>query len=491
MKIISLFLFSLIIFFQPAFAQFNQIGAQLDGNSPNDNFGWSVAMDQSGKTIAVGAPLFDSDFGQVRVYHEFGGVWTQLGNDIDGTEIGQQFGFSLSLSADGKTLALGGLSGSPNTLGGHARVYKLLGGQWVQQGATLLADANGDQFGFSLDLSGNGNRLVVGARNNNGNGSEAGHVRVFELQNNAWVQLGDDLEGDMADDRLGTSVSINADGTIIAASTPQNDAGGTNAGQVRVWQWQTDNWVQLGSDILGFGPAELFGSSIALSDDGLSFVAAAPGHDHGNGFGSVRVYTFDNSSWTQVGNDMRGSSITEAFGQAVGINGDGDRVAIGTQSADDIATSSGRVDVFSLENGAWTELYMPITGQASFDNLGKSVALNQNGSRIVMGANLAAGTQGYTRVYEDSQLPVSIASLRDRLGMTLAQDAQQRVLRVRFAERLSYLSVSLSDIQGRTLLNKKTSFSQMIELDYAFPEGIYLLKIDTPEGTLTQKLILQ
>ncbi|MEL7533826.1 MAG: FG-GAP repeat protein, partial [Bacteroidota bacterium] len=362
MKIISLFLFSLIIFFQPAFAQFNQIGAQLDGNSPNDNFGWSVAMDQSGKTIAVGAPLFDSDFGQVRVYHEFGGVWTQLGNDIDGTEIGQQFGFSLSLSADGKTLALGGLSGSPNTLGGHARVYKLLGGQWVQQGATLLADANGDQFGFSLDLSGNGNRLVVGARNNNGNGSEAGHVRVFELQNNAWVQLGDDLEGDMADDRLGTSVSINADGTIIAASTPQNDAGGTNAGQVRVWQWQTDNWVQLGSDILGFGPAELFGSSIALSDDGLSFVAAAPGHDHGNGFGSVRVYTFDNSSWTQVGNDMRGSSITEAFGQAVGINGDGDRVAIGTQSADDIATSSGRVDVFSLENGAWTELYMPITG---------------------------------------------------------------------------------------------------------------------------------
>lgn len=491
MRHLSLFLFSIIFLGQSTSAQFNQIGAQLDGNAPNDNFGWAVAMDESGKTIAVGAPLFDNDFGQVRVYHEFGGVWTQVGNDIDGDEIGHQFGFSLSLSANGQVLALGGLSGNPSTLGGHARVYKLVAGQWVQQGSTLMAEATADQFGFSLDLGASGNRLIVGARNNNGNGNKSGHVRVFEFQNNEWVQLGNDLEGDAADDLLGTSVSINADGTIIAASTPRNSSGGTSAGQVKVWQWQNNDWIQMGSDILGMGPAELFGNSISLSDDGLSLVSAAPGHDHGNGFGSVRVYRFDNNNWTQIGNDMRASSINEAFGQAVNINGSGDRVVVGTQSADDLGISSGRVNVFALENGAWTELYSPITGQASFDNLGKSVACNQNGSRIVMGANLAGGTQGYTRVYEDGQMAVSIGSLRERLGLVLEQDDQASTLVVRFAERQTAVSVGLFDLHGRLLKQQKGTFSQQLRLDYAFPEGVYLLKIDTPSGSISQKVILQ
>ncbi|MFK7925427.1 MAG: T9SS type A sorting domain-containing protein [Bacteroidia bacterium] len=481
----------LIPFSNPSlWGQFNQIGAQLDGNSPNDNFGWAVAMDQSGKTIAVGAPLFDNDWGQVRVYFEFGGIWTQVGNDIDGTEIGHQFGFSLALSADGKTLALGGLSGNPSTLGGHARVYRLTAGQWVQLGNTIAGEVSGDQFGFSLDLSATGNRLIVGGRNNNGNGNNSGHVRVFEFQNNDWVQLGDDIDGDMVDDRLGTGVSINADGTIIAASTPLHSSGGSSAGQVKVWQWQNDNWVQLGSDILGMGPGETFGSMVALSEDGLSFVSSAPAHDHGNGFGSVRVYQFDNGSWTQVGADMRASSTSEAFGTAVTISGNGNRVAVGTQSADDVAMSSGRVNQFELINGTWTELYSPITGQAQFDNLGKSVALNHNGSRVAIGANLAGGTQGYTSVYEDSQMPVSIASLRERLGLVIEQDIQAGTLVLRFAERQTEVSATLFDIQGRQVGAQSASFTESIKLDYSFPAGVYLLHIQTPEGVATQKIIL-
>lgn len=481
----------LIPFFIPTlWGQFNQIGAQLDGNAPNDNFGWAVAMDQSGKTIAVGAPLFDNDWGQVRVYNEVGGVWTQVGNDLDGTEIGHQFGFSLALSADGETLALGGLSGNPSTLGGHARVYRLMAGQWVQLGNTIAGEASGDQFGFSLDLNATGNRLIVGGRNNSGNGNNSGHVRVFEFQNDDWAQLGDDIDGDLTNDRLGTGVSINADGTIIAASTPLHGSAGPSAGQVKVWQWQNDNWVQLGSDILGIGPGETFGSMVALSEDGLSVVSSAPGHDHGNGFGSVRVYQFDNNSWTQVGGDMRGSSANEAFGQAVTINGNGDRVAVGTQSADDVTISSGRVNQFELTNGVWTELYSPITGQAQFDNLGKSVALNQNGSRVVIGANLAGGTQGYASVYEDGQMPVSIESLQERLGLVIEQDDQAGTLVLRFAERQTEVSARLFDIQGRLVLAQSASFTESIRMDYSFPAGVYLLHIQTLQGVATQKLIL-
>ncbi|MEL6851607.1 MAG: hypothetical protein AAFP92_24000, partial [Bacteroidota bacterium] len=93
-------------------AQFTQVGDQLDGIGTNDNFGYSVALSQHGKILAAGGPLFGDDIGQVRVFEETGGVWTQMGAALEGSAIGNQYGGAVALSDGGQRLALGAIAGT-------------------------------------------------------------------------------------------------------------------------------------------------------------------------------------------------------------------------------------------------------------------------------------------------------------------------------------------------------------------------------------------
>jgi hypothetical protein len=470
-------------------AQFIQIGAQLDGNAPNDNFGWSVDLDRFGKTLAVGAPLFDNDFGQVRVYRQSGGNWGQIGQDIDGIEFANQIGFSVALNFDGTRLAIGGISGA-TARGGQVQVYGWNNGQWNLLGSPILAEVDGDQFGFSLAMNASGDRIVVGGRNNDGNGSEAGHVRVFEWQNNSWQQLGADLDGENAGDLFGSSVSINSDGSIIAVGAPNHDGAGGNSGRVKVYQWQNNSWQQVGADLDGQTAGELFGSNIGLSDDGTRLVVAAALHGHVTGFGSTRVYEYGSNAWTQLGSDIRGNSTQEAFGEDVKISGDGLRLVIGTKSADENALSSGRANVYAWENGSWIELGDPILGTAQFDNLGKSVAINEDGSRVAIGANLANGTQGYALVYQDSLMPVGIRP--DLLPQTLqlVASSSQLSLRSTDAADLSAGTLEILSLSGQVVVKQTFAPSSTLTLTHHLPAGLYLIRVRTADQWYSQKLLI-
>lgn len=472
-----------------SYAQFKLLGDQLDGNAPNDNFGWSVAMNESGRTIAVGAPLYDDDFGQVRVYQEAGGVWTQLGGDIEGTEIGNQYGFSLAMNAAGTRIAIGGLSGI-SSRSGRVEIYDLIAGQWFQRGNTILGENDGDQFGFSVDMNALGNRVVVGARNNDGNGSDAGHVRVFEEQTAAtssWVQLGSDLNGEAAGDKFGTSVAINASGDIVAIGAGENDDGGNNAGHVRVFKWENNNWVQQGVDIDGQNTDENFGASLSISDDGLILAAGANLHQHGPGTGSVRVYQFSNSSWNQMGNDIRENGINEAFGTTLSLSGNGQRLAIGDQFNDNNAMSSGKVTIYDQSGGTWS-LYdpNPIEGNAIFDQLGKSIAMNKEGTRVVIGANLAAGTQGYTVVYQDSLRPVSNDYFTQ--NQHLAIQSYPGLLAIQSDHTLHQLNINVIGMDGKIILSQATHNTQ---IKHELHPGMAIVEVIHSKGTFRQKVVLQ
>ncbi|MBC8884580.1 T9SS type A sorting domain-containing protein [Flavobacterium piscinae] len=82
------------------------------------------------------------------------------------------FGTSTSLSNDGNIIAVGAL--------GYARIFKFNGSDWLQEGADLLEENSLDQFGRSISLNNNGNIVAIGTPYNDGNGSNAGHVRIFE-----------------------------------------------------------------------------------------------------------------------------------------------------------------------------------------------------------------------------------------------------------------------------------------------------------------------
>ncbi|MDW3651882.1 MAG: T9SS type A sorting domain-containing protein [Bacteroidia bacterium] len=103
-------------------------------------------------------------------------------------------------------------------------------------GSDIDGEASEDASGFAVSFSNNGNRLAVTANTNDGNGNDAGHLRIFDWDGNNWLQLGDDIDGEFAGDRSGYSVSLSADGQRVAIGAPLNDGIANDAGHVRVYE---------------------------------------------------------------------------------------------------------------------------------------------------------------------------------------------------------------------------------------------------------------
>jgi len=193
--------------------------------------------------VAIGARKNDGingvDSGHVRVYGYLDGSWEQKGNDIDGESFNDWSGDSVSLSSDGMTVAIGAFRnvGINGIRSGHVRVYEYLDGSWVQKGSDIDGEAAFDHSGISASLSSDGHTVAIGAFFSDGiNGTDSGHVRVYGYLDGSWVQIGTDIDGEAADDEFGKSVSLSSDGLTVAIGGPGNDGNGTNSGHVRVYQ---------------------------------------------------------------------------------------------------------------------------------------------------------------------------------------------------------------------------------------------------------------
>ena len=121
---------------------------------------------------------------------------------------------------------------------------------------------------MSVSLSSDGNIVAIGANGNDGNGSNSGHVRVYEYNCTDWVQKGGDIDGEAAYDYSGSSVSLSSDGNIIAVGADGNDNNQYYSGHVRVYEYNGTNWVQKGGDIDGEAAGDSSGYSVSLSSDG-------------------------------------------------------------------------------------------------------------------------------------------------------------------------------------------------------------------------------
>lgn len=269
-------------------SSWQQRGADIDGENTGDMSGNAVAVNGDGNTIAIGAINNDGngqDSGHVRVYQWSGSAWTQVGSDIDGEANNDNSGVSISLSTDGRTLAVGadnndGANGSDS---GHVRVYDLSGSQWVQRGVDIDGESASDYSGVSVDLSGDGKSLVVGAKGNDGNGSNAGHARVFDWSGSRWEQRGSDIDGESSGDQSGSSATISNDGQTVVLGAPGNDGAGDNAGHARIYSWNGFQWGVQGKDVDGSAANALNGTSVGVSSDGTRMVTGSPGADNSKG----------------------------------------------------------------------------------------------------------------------------------------------------------------------------------------------------------------
>ena len=146
---------------------------------------------------------------------------TQIGADIDGEAGNDLSGTSVSLSADGSIVAIGAPENDGNgTNSGHVRVYQNIGGTWSQIGQDIDGEAAIDRSGWSVSLSADGSILAIGAYLNGGNGHFSGHVRIYQNSGGTWTQIGEDIDGEAAEEQSGNSVSLSTDGSIVAIGAP-------------------------------------------------------------------------------------------------------------------------------------------------------------------------------------------------------------------------------------------------------------------------------
>jgi hypothetical protein len=382
-----------------AFAQI-QKGLDIDGETAFDYSGWSVSMPDA-NTIAIGAygnADNGSSAGHVRIYEWNGTTWVQKGLDIDGEAAGDYSGISVSMP-DANTVAIGAMNNDGNgNRAGHVRIYSWNGTAWIQKGLDIDGEAAVDESGYSVSMP-DANTLAIGAPYNDGNGSNAGHVRIYAWNGTAWVQKGLDIDGEAAGDISGWSVSM-PDANTVAIGAPFNDGNGNLAGHVRIYSWNGTAWVQKGLDIDGEAADDRSGYSVSMPDANTVAIGAPYNAGNGNLAGHVRIYAWNGTAWTQKGLDIDGETAGDFSGNSVSMP-DANTLAIGAIYNAGNGTDAGHVRIYAWNGTAWVQKGLDIDGEAAGDLLGRSVSM-PDANTVAIGANDNDGNgnrAGHVRIY--------------------------------------------------------------------------------------------
>ncbi len=391
-------------------AQQAYIKASNPGES--DEFGHYVALSADGNTLAVSA-YFESSAatgingtqnddsipqsGAVYVFTRRGTTWSQqaylkasnTGEAGVGDQFGDgdQFGFSMTLSDDGNTLAVGAItedSASPGINGNQADnsqvsagavyVFARTGTTWAQQAYVKpFNPGGGDMFGYTVSLSADGNTLAVGSFDEDGsarqiNGPDdnmrngAGAVYVFMRNGTAWTQQAYiKASNDEAGDSFGVHLDLSDDGNTLAVGSLDEDCLAT-----------------------GVNPAE------ACDNDRAADIST----------GAVYVFVRSGTTWTQQA-FLKASNTgkTDWYGSRLALSGDGNTLAvaasledsaaqgIGGRQNDETAPEAGAVYFYTRRGTSWTHhAYVKGSNTKAFDEFGSSVALSRDGRTMVVTA---------------------------------------------------------------------------------------------------------
>ena len=327
-------------------------------------------------------------------------AWSQIGNDIDGEAAGDGFGWSVSISSDGNTFVASGRYNDGNgDNAGHMRVYQWDGSSWNQLGSDIDGEYASDMFGFAVAISGDGTTIAGGSYSNDDASDNAGHVRVFRWNGSSWSQLGSDIDGVAQKDFLGLSISFSDDGTIIAIGAGWSDTTSDSKGHACIYQWDGTTWNQLGSNLLGEGAANKdYGVSVSLSSNGT--IVAIGDRAYNSNEGEVRIFQWDGTSWNQLGSSLFGGTIGSTaglFGQSVSLNDDGTILAVGGHYHNN---SAGIVGVFQWDGTSWNQVGQNIHGEGTNSFAGYSISLSSDGTTVVIGSYKRANYTGNVRVFK-------------------------------------------------------------------------------------------
>lgn len=469
-----------------------QIGQNINGEAAGDN-SYRVAISSNGDILAIGAPHNAGNgynAGNVRIYKNVSGSWSQVGNDIDGESSSDGCGFSVSLSSDGSIVAIGAYFNKENGFySGHVRVYKNISGVWTQIGNDINGELQ-DGSGYSIALSSDGSIVAIGSPQYT-NSTNYGKVRVFKNISGAWNQIGNNINGKAIGDRTGQSVSLSFNGDIVAIGAPGKSGNVNDRGRVYVYKNISGNWIQIGGDIEGEAVGDQNGASVSISSDGSIVAIGAPENDsNGVSSGQVRVYQNLSNVWTQIGNNINGETAGDRSGSivsSVSLSSSGNILAIGAPFNDGNGNNSGHVRVYQKLSNVWTKVGIDIDGEKAGDQSGASVALSSNGNVLAIGAPGNNGNgigSGHVRVFDLSGILSNNEFVLQ--NFSIYPNPTTDILNISLKSNLISEQVIIYNDLGQVV---KKSNKNVIDVSH-LTKGLYFVEVTTNQGKATKKIII-
>ena len=354
-------------------------------------FGFSVALSADGRTALVGGYADDGGRGAVWVFTRSGATWKQEGAKLTvKTGIAfSEFGYSVALSADGNTALIGGPKYEGTS--GAAWVFTRSGTTWTQRAELhgnpfdkdpYTLTPNDDGFGASVALSADGTTALVGGNTHDEN---VGEAFVFRGVGSRWVREGKPLTGSggIGAPGFGTSVALSGNGqTAVVGGSNDNQA----AGAVWVFVRSGTTWREESSKLTASGESKFgfFGCSVALSSDGDTLLVGACSNSANQG--AAWLFTRTGSTWRQGPKlTAEGGSQRGLFGLSVALSSNGATALIGGPGSD---RGDGGAWVFSRSTSTWLQQGSKLTAsrEVGAGSFGYSVALSSDAQTALIGA---------------------------------------------------------------------------------------------------------
>lgn len=365
----------------------------IDGLAANEYFGCSVAVTRDGTRAVVG--LFgktatQTNQGGLIIYTKVSDKWLSEGPVLvaNDPELSDYLGYRVAISDDGATVIAGAYN---KNRGGAVYVFTRSGVTWSQQAKLVPSGAsNGDYVGYSVSLSSDGNKALIGAPNKTVTYSNQGAAYVFTRSGSTWTQQAQLIASDPSSTALfGRSVAINSTGTTAIIGAYGKAGSYTNQGAAYAFFWNGSSWSQQ-SKFVANDPAaqDYFGQSVAVSNDGNTALIGAYNKTGPAGTQQGAVYVFVRSGTTWAGQTKLSLSdgvSGDSFGWCIALSADGNVALIGAYTKD---SSIGAAYVFVRSGSVWTQTskLVPNDAETGDGNFGYSVALSSDGTLAMVGA---------------------------------------------------------------------------------------------------------
>jgi len=482
---------------QPATAQVTfAFDQELVGQNSDDLFGWSLDLSGDGYTVIIGA--IDNDgaavgaqpAGHARVFKNTFNAqfnswsWNQVGADIDGTNQDEEAGYSVAVTTNGNTVAVG----SPNR--NKTRLYdRNAQNNWVErgQGFNIYTSENPQRAGHAVSLSGNGQILAMGA-------PQARKVWIADISAGPGMPMINGVPLLLPGTYSGGSLDLDETGNNMVIGAYQAN---TNRGEVYVYQRNGNTWTQRGQTLQGVNNYDEFGFDVSINNNGNTIAVGIKGWDDNPNnttyeIGQTAIYDWDGSQWVQRGTAIEGSNIFDQCGYAVSLSGDGDRIAVGYRASNIAFSGGGQVRVFDWDGTTWAQNGDPILGDGVNVNCGHSVGLSDDGLVLGIGSSRGNGPpnpfssyQGKARMYQGAAIVTgtpSLSAVEHTVHPNPASD-HITVLSEQAVERLD-----LFDLSGKFLLGNRMQKDMDLS---GLSHGPYLLRVTFTNGSVGYSRVLK